>query len=72
MVIAAPAKGPGIVLNALKANSTRLMRERGLWPNERSPWVDKGSTRYLWNEKSVILACNYVEFGQGDDLPEFE
>src|SRR5580765_3315975 len=40
VVVSAPAKGPGTVLNALKANSTRLMRKRGLWPDERSPWVD--------------------------------
>ena len=72
VVIAAPAKGPGIVLNAVKANSTRLMRERKCWLNDGSPWVDKGSTRYLWNEKSVNLACNYVEFGQGEYLPEFD
>ncbi|MFN0279541.1 MAG: transposase [Pyrinomonadaceae bacterium] len=72
VVIAAPAKAPGIVLNAIKANSTRVMRERGCWRSDRSPWVDKGSTRYLWNEKSVSLACDYVELGQGDDLPEFD
>lgn len=72
VVVGAPTKSPGIVLNALKANSTRLMREKGCWENESSPWVDKGSTRYLWNERGVNLACEYVEFGQGDDLPEFE
>ncbi|MGB7200699.1 MAG: transposase [Pyrinomonadaceae bacterium] len=72
VVVTALGKPPGIVLNAFKANSTRLMRERNYWKSEKSPWVDKGSTRYLWNEKSVILACNYVTVGQGDDLPEFE
>lgn len=61
--------GPGIVLNALKANSTRMLRERGLWNDARSPWTDKGSTRYLWTEKHVFAACNYVIHGQGDDLP---
>jgi REP element-mobilizing transposase RayT len=71
-VISAIGKTPSAVLNALKANSTRIMRERNVWTSNRSPWVDKGSTRYLWNEKSVILACNYVEFGQGDDLPQYE
>ncbi|MFN0138938.1 MAG: transposase [Pyrinomonadaceae bacterium] len=72
VVVTALGKPPGIVLNAFKANSTRLMRDRKYWSSDRSPWVDKGSTRYLWNEESVILACNYVEFGQGDTLPEFE
>lgn len=72
IVVTALGKPPGTVLNAFKANSTRLMRERKAWTEKRSPWSDKGSTRYLWNEKSVILARNYVELGQGDDLPEFE
>ncbi len=71
-VVRAPGKKASVVLNALKANSTRLMCERGLWSRERSPWVDKGSTRYLWNGVHVNRACNYVEHGQGDDLPEFE
>lgn len=71
-VVAAPNRAPGTVLNALKANATRLMRERKTWLLDTSPWVDKGSTRYLWNEKSVIRAVNYVVHGQGDDLPEFE
>ena len=61
--------GPSAVLNALKANATRLLRERGLWCDDRSPWSDKGSTRYLWTEDSVIAASNYVAYGQGDDLP---
>jgi hypothetical protein len=39
--------------------------------NEKTPWADKGSNRYLWNEKSVALAIEYVVNGQGDDLPEF-
>ncbi len=71
-VVIAPGKTASAVLNALKANSTRLMRERSTWVSDRSPWSDKGSTRYLGNEASVSRACNYVEYGQGDDLPEFE
>ena len=72
VVVSAGSKPPGIVLNALKANGTRKMREDGFWKNERSPWVDKGSSRYLWNEKSVDNACAYVEYEQGDLLPEFD
>ncbi len=72
VVVVAPGKSVSIVLNALKANSTRLMRERDAWKSERSPWSDKGSTRYLWNDESVRGACEYTIFGQGDDLPEFE
>ena len=60
------------ILNALKANSTRLLRERGWWQHERSPWVEKGSRRHLWNEESVTKAVEYVLFGQEDGLPSFD
>jgi REP element-mobilizing transposase RayT len=59
-------------LGALKANATRQLREDGLWKHEHSPWADKGSKRRLWNEKSVWLACDYVNNGQGQDLPDFD
>jgi hypothetical protein len=48
------------------------MRESGSWKGDSSPWSDKGSKRYLWNEQSVARAIEYVLFGQGDDLPDFE
>jgi len=71
-VVAAGGAKAGAVLNALKANSTRMMREKRCWFSNKSPWADKGSNRYLWNEESIAGACRYVEFGQGDDLPEFD
>jgi hypothetical protein len=63
---------PERALNALKANATRQMREDGHWKQLGSPWADKGSDRYLWNERSLALAIDYVLNGQGDDLPELE
>ena len=51
-------KHPDLVLNAFKANGTRELREKGLWPNQFSPWAFKGSKRRLWNEKSVERAIN--------------
>jgi REP element-mobilizing transposase RayT len=60
------------MLNAFKANATRKLREEGLWQHPFSPWVRKGSKRRLWNEKSVSRAIDYVLFGQGDDLPDFD
>jgi REP element-mobilizing transposase RayT len=71
-VVSAGSNSPGVVLNALKSNATRRMREEGCWTSERSPWVDKGSNRYLWNEESLANACDYVEYGQGDELPNFD
>jgi REP element-mobilizing transposase RayT len=62
---------PEKALNAFKANSTREMRQNDFWKYQHSPWADKGSKRYLWNERSVEMAVDYVINGQGDELPEF-
>jgi REP element-mobilizing transposase RayT len=72
VVVAAHGRKPEIFLNAFKANATRLMRESGFWSYTYSPWVDKGSKRKLWNDKHVTDACDYVEFGQGLPLPDFD
>ncbi|HVF30380.1 MAG TPA: transposase [Pyrinomonadaceae bacterium] len=72
VVVDAKAKDPDLVLIALKANSTRCMRENGCWAHEHSPWADKGSKRRLWNERHVQAAIDYVFFGQGNDLPNFD
>jgi REP element-mobilizing transposase RayT len=61
----------GSALNALKANSTRQMRE-GCWTKPHSPWADRGSKRSLWNERSIERAIEYVLNGQGGDLPDFD
>lgn len=71
-VVSATNKKPEIVLNAFKANATRRLREDQLWTHPLSPWADKGSKRRLWNEKSVQRAIDYVLYGQGDDLPDFD
>jgi len=71
IVVSIGNKKPDLALNAFKANATRMMKSSGCWKRESSPWSDKGSTRYLWNEKSVARAIDYVLYGQGDDLPDF-
>jgi REP element-mobilizing transposase RayT len=71
-VVVTPELKPFRALNAFKAYSTRKMRERGLWLSQRSPWVDKGSERWLWTEESVSRACDYVINGQGCDLSDFD
>ena len=69
-VVAAPVP-PERVLNALKANATRSMREAGCWPHAYSPWSAGGSTRYLWSPSAVERAIAYVRDGQGGPLPDF-
>ena len=61
-----------LVLNALKANATRGMRQEGCWHHQHSPWADKGSRRSLWNERSIEVAVDYVVNGQGGGLPDFD
>jgi REP element-mobilizing transposase RayT len=63
---------PSKVLLALKANATRQMREDGVWAGDHSPWIERGSKRYLWKDSSVASAVDYVLYGQGDDLPDFD
>jgi REP element-mobilizing transposase RayT len=63
---------PERVLTTFKANATRKLREERLWRYEFSPWAARGSKRRLWNERSVAKAIDYVLYGQGDDLPEFD
>jgi REP element-mobilizing transposase RayT len=69
-VIAGP--DPDKILGDLKRYSTRRLRAAGLWKHEHSPWSDKGSKRMLWNENHISSAVDYVLFGQGRDLPEFD
>jgi REP element-mobilizing transposase RayT len=71
-VVVTPGLKPFRALNAFKSYSTRKLRERGLWLSDRSPWVDKASERWLWNEDSVFRACDYVINGQGCDLTDFD
>ena len=62
---------PEPALSAFKANATRQLRQDGCWLPATSPWAEKGSKRYLWNERSVARAIDYVLYGQGDEPPDF-
>ena len=62
-------KKPELVLNAFKANATRELREAGCWEHEHSPWADRGSKIWLWNERELNNAIDYVLYEQGDPLP---
>jgi REP element-mobilizing transposase RayT len=57
------------VLNALKANATRTLREAGCWRSNRSPWVRRGSKRRIWTDKQLADAIAYVLYEQGVPLP---
>jgi REP element-mobilizing transposase RayT len=51
-VVAVGSANADRVLSAFKANATRRMRQDGCWDLVMSPWAEKGSKRYLWNERA--------------------
>ncbi len=59
---------PEPVLEAFKSYSTRALRRAGLIAAELKPWIRHGSTIYLWKERDVAKAIEYVMLSQGDDL----
>ena len=66
-VVTAMSK-PEPILIAFKAYSTRALRREGCNSSEVKPWARHGSTIYLWKERDVAKAVEYVLLGQGDDL----
>jgi hypothetical protein len=53
------------MLSDLKAYATRALRSEAIEIPRRRYWAEHGSTRYLWNEKSLEAATRYVLDGQG-------
>ena len=72
IVLRAAQTSASRVLHALKANATRQMRQDDRWAGEHSPWSDRGSKRKLWSKGAVDAAIDYVLYGQGDELPDFD
>jgi REP element-mobilizing transposase RayT len=64
--------GPEKIMGAFKAYSTRHLREKKLVSADSKIWSRHGSTRYLWTEKHIELAIDYVLNCQGEKLPRFE
>ena len=59
---------PEPILDAFKSYSTRALRQAGLLSPSVKPWARHGSTIYLWKERDVAKAIEYVVLGQGDEL----
>jgi REP element-mobilizing transposase RayT len=70
-VVSAQLK-PEPILNAFKAYATRKLRKAGLLSEGTKPWSRHGSTPYLWKERHVERAIDYVLNGQGNELPKFD
>ena len=59
---------PEPVLDSFKSYSTRALRKNRLLSRSVKPWARHGSTIYLWKERDVAKAIEYVLLGQGDEL----
>jgi REP element-mobilizing transposase RayT len=70
--IVSALKKPEPILIAFQAYATRQLREVKLSPPGVKPWSRHGSTLYLWKERDVAAAIDYVLCGQGDDLFRFD
>jgi REP element-mobilizing transposase RayT len=67
-VVVEAAVRPEIVLNALKAYSSRDLNRAGFDNTQRKRWARHGSTRWLWKDASVQEAIRYVVSGQGEPM----
>jgi REP element-mobilizing transposase RayT len=65
-VVLSAAKKPDRIVDALKANATKLLRERGLVSLDTKVWSRGRSRRYLWKPRHVVAAIEYTLYGQGD------
>ena len=51
---------PERIMSELKGWATRRLREAGCFLRDASIWTEHGSTRYLWKERDVYAAMDYV------------
>jgi REP element-mobilizing transposase RayT len=67
VVVSADAE-PEKALHDFQAYATRRLREKYPALNNRKIWTRHGSTRYLWNRKSLTEAIHYVVHEQGEHM----
>ena len=63
---------PERIMDSFKAYATQRLRSHGLVDPKRKLWSRHGSTKYLWTERHIDLAVDYVMCGQGGELPKFD
>ena len=70
-VVSAQSK-PEPIVDAFKSYSTRKLPETGSLAGNVRPWARGRSRRYLWKPQHVSRAIDYVLYGQGDIIPDFD
>jgi len=72
VVLSSETNRPDRILNALKANATRQLRNDGAWSDAETPWAQGGSKRYVWTEVGLERVIDYVVNGQDGPLPKLD
>jgi REP element-mobilizing transposase RayT len=67
-VVVTVMREPEALLEAFKSYSTRALRRANVISPTMKPWIRHGSTIYLWKERDVAKAVEYVMLSQGDEL----
>jgi REP element-mobilizing transposase RayT len=65
-VVVSASASVASMLRDFKAYASRRLNERDSVTKKR--WAEHASTRYLWNEKSIWLAVQYVVEEQGEPM----
>jgi len=71
-LVVSAGKKPEFLLNSFKVYATRKLRAVGLVSKSSKIWSRHGSTRYLWTDRHIEIAVDYVLNGQGHALPDFD
>ena len=71
-VVVSAACQPEPVIEAFKSYATRKLRNDGWIARNVHIWERGGSRRYLWKERHVARAIEYVLYEQGDEPPDFD
>jgi REP element-mobilizing transposase RayT len=66
--VASALSDPEPILDAFKSYSTRALRKADLLGASVKPWARHGSTIYLWKERDVEKAVEYVLLGQDHEF----
>ena len=64
-VVVSTQSKPEPIINGFKSFATRKLRENYLMLKDQRIWSRGGSRRYLWKQRHVNLAIDYVLYGQG-------
>lgn len=64
-VVLSASQKPERIVDALKANATKSLRESGLISSDTKVWSRGRSRRYLWKPRHVVAAIEYTLYGQG-------